>query len=143
MGHVMRFFAYHRWSSNLLNASIACHDSCLATNHVRAVTQHKHAYEWIAVLVPTNDRLVVFMWAAADAFILGMGTLLALQLGELVLNLGLAFGGEVDVSNLVVAPRHKIDTGDLGDSGESVWMRPRIVCERCESAVRLSICVSL
>jgi hypothetical protein len=66
--------------------------------------------------MPANNRLVVLMRAATNAFIFSMGTLLALEFGKLVLDLSLCLGGEVNVSDLVVAPWYELYTSDTRDS---------------------------
>jgi hypothetical protein len=84
--------------------------------------------------MPANNRLVILMGATANTFVLSMRALLALELNKFMLDLSVSFGGEVDVSNLIVSPRHKLYTRDLGDGSECVWMCPCIICERCISS---------
>lgn len=78
---------YHCGSSDLGDFSIALENCSLATDHVRAVAEHENADEGVAVPVPSNDRLVIFVGTAADTLILVMCTFDALNLGKLARNL--------------------------------------------------------
>lgn len=106
---------------------VRCSHRSLASDHVGAVTQHKHANEWVAIFVPPNNRLVVFPWATSNALIGGEPTLLLVYGSKLILCLLVRLHGEVDVSNLVIELWNQVDTCDLGDDSKSFRMVPCIV----------------
>jgi hypothetical protein len=104
-------------------------DGCLPALHILAVTHHENTHKRVTIGVPANDGLVVLMiMAAADTFILERHT------PALFLDLCLGLHGVVDVSNLVVAHRHQVDTSNLRNDAERVGVGPCLVREGGVSA---------
>jgi hypothetical protein len=80
----------------------------LSALHIRAVAHHQNTHERVAVGVPSNNGLVfLLLVATADTFILER------HASTLFLGLRLGFDGMIDVSDLIVAHRHQVDTSYL------------------------------
>ena len=77
--------------NNSLSARL---DRRLATYHPGRVTQHENTDKWIAVLVPTNNRIPLF-------------------LGDSLVIKSLSWDGDIDMSNFVVNVVNEVDAGNL------------------------------
>jgi len=96
----------------------------LSALHIRAVTHHKNAHKRVAVGVPPNNGLILLILVAtADSLVLERNS------PPLFLDLFFGLHRVVDVSNLVVAHRHQIDTSNLGNDAERVGVGPCRICE--------------
>lgn len=105
---------HHLRTPDLHNISIARPQGRLATDHVRAVTQHRDADERVAVSVPANDGLVVFPGAASDALVFSIRLPLTLDSRPFLGCLLLGLYGDVDVADLEVHVWNEVNAGNLG-----------------------------
>jgi hypothetical protein len=80
--------------------------------------------------VPSDDGLVIFPWATRNAFVVIKESLLVVDCIKFLSRLLVALHGEVDVTDLVVALRDKVNASNLGDDGKSIRTVPSVVRER-------------
>jgi hypothetical protein len=123
-------FSYHLRTADLHDLSSASSKRSFTPYHVSTVAEHGDANERIAISVPVHNWFVVFPGTARDTFISLTRCFLSSGSKTLFLLL-LSLHGDVDVGNLKVHLRNKIDTGNFGNNGQRLWILPRVIYEWC------------
>lgn len=100
---------YHCRTANLADLTAGKLDSSLSANHVGAVRDHGDADKGEAIVVPGDSRCLVSVC----------------QLGGILVH-----DGDVDVGNLIVKGRYKLNASNLRDLVENLLRVPCVVCKR-------------
>lgn len=126
----MRVSPYHLRTSDLHNFPLARSKSSLTTDHVSAIAEHEDTDKGIAISVPVDNWLVILLRMASDSFD-GITSCLLNSNCKPPIFLLFSVHGDVDVTNLKVHFRDKINTSDFGDDGQCLRVLPCIIDKRC------------
>jgi hypothetical protein len=83
------------------------------TDHAGGVTHHQDTNEWVRIIVPIDNGLLIILSDQVFFFVFRY----------------LAWDGNVDMSNVIINDRDEVDTGDFGDDVESLGVLPSLVYE--------------